>query len=106
MNVRQKDGCCAIKIAGEMTIYQASELNSELQKLVAECHVVELDLQDVTELDTSGVQILLVAKRAASALKHKFTMKMHSSCVVEIFELLNISHEFGDPIVLSGKSVN
>jgi hypothetical protein len=31
------------------------------------------------------------------------SMTMHSEPVVEVFELLNIAHEFGDPIVLSNR---
>jgi len=62
---------------------------------------IDIDLQNITEIDTAGVQVLLAIKREAAATGKYLSMAMHSEPVVEVFELMNIAHEFGDPIVLS-----
>jgi anti-sigma B factor antagonist len=103
MKVKKQGGGCKITIEGEMTIYQAAELHEKFKKQLAACDSIEVDLQLVTEIDTAGLQILLALKREANEAGKAVTMIMHSEPVVEVFELLNIVHEFGDPIVLSSR---
>lgn len=104
MKVKKQGKGCKITIEGEMTIYQAGELYEKFKKQLAACDSIEIDLQFITEMDTAGLQILLALKREANALGKTITMAMHSEPVIEVFELLNIAHEFGDPIVLSNRS--
>jgi anti-sigma B factor antagonist len=103
MTVKAKthNGTCKLTLEGELTIYQAAEVYTKLGKQLAACAALELDLHAVTELDTAGVQILLALKQAATAEDKPLSLSQHSDAVVEVFELLNIGHEFGDPIVLS-----
>jgi len=103
MKVKKQGNSCKITFEGELTIYQVSEVHEKFRKYISTCDSFDIDLQHVTELDTSAVQILLAVKREAVKLGKNVTMTMHSEPVVEVFELLNIAHEFGDPIVLSSR---
>lgn len=94
-------GLCTIRVESEMTIYEAQEMNKTLKKSIDTCKQIELNLEGVSELDTAGVQILLMAKRAAEKCGKPFNITSHSEAVVQTFDLLNIAHEFGDPIVIS-----
>jgi len=91
-------------LEGEITIYEANELCEKLLKQFSACDFIDINLQSVTEIDTAGIQILLSLKREAISLGKTVKISMHSDCVVEAFELMNIAHEFGDPIVLSNKA--
>lgn len=93
-------------IEGDLTIYQANDVYEKFRKQFAVCEEIEIDLQFVSELDTAGVQILLSVKRQALEAGKQITMSMHSEPVIEVFELLNIAHEFGDPIVLSNRATS
>jgi anti-sigma B factor antagonist len=89
-----------LRIEGELTIYRAAELKGTLLAAVAEHETLDIDLSAVTEFDTAGVQLLLLAKRAAAARRHTLRLVGHSTPVIDVFELLDLSNHFGDPIVL------
>ena len=89
-----------LRIEGELTIYRAAELKNTLLAAVAEHDSLDIDLSAVTEFDTAGVQLLLIAKRAAALRQHTLRLVGHSTPVTDVFELLDLSSHFGDPIVL------
>lgn len=53
-----------LRIYGEMTIYQAAALKESIIASTSGKQVVELDLTDVTELDTAGLQLILSLQAA------------------------------------------
>lgn len=86
---------------GELTIFRAAELKTEwLQALEGAGSALELDLAGVTELDTAGLQLLMVLKREAAAQGRTLRLHGHSPAVLEVFELLNVAAFFGDPLVM------
>ena len=101
IQVESNNGQCSIRVESGMTIYEAQEINAKLKQHIDACEAIELNLEGVSEIDTAGVQVLLVAKRAAEKRGKVFNITSHSEAVVQVFEMLNIAHEFGDPIVIS-----
>ena len=90
---------------GEMTIYQVNELKRALFEALALSDEIELDLSAVSELDTSGVQLLMLMKREAVAAGKALKLSGHSAAVLEVFELLGLGGWFGDPQVLPAASL-
>ncbi|HET7795365.1 MAG TPA: STAS domain-containing protein [Rhizobacter sp.] len=90
-----------VRIDGELTIYRAAELKPVLLDAVAREAVVEVDLAEVTEFDTAGLQILMLAKRAAVAAQRELRLVHHSPAVVDVLQLLDLAAYFGDPLVVS-----
>lgn len=88
----------ALRIEGELTIFRAMELKPVL---LAEPLPQEIDLAGVTEIDTAGVQLLMLAKRSALAQQRELRLVGHSPAVIEVFELLNVAAYFGDPLVMA-----
>jgi len=86
--------------AGEMTIYSAAELKPALLEALGQSGEIEIDLSSVSEMDTSGVQLLMLMKREAVAAGKAMTLSGHSPAVLEVFELLGLGGWFGDPQVL------
>lgn len=84
---------------GEMTIYTAAEMKPDLLGPLAECDEIEMDLSAVTEIDSAGLQLLMVMKSEARRLEHEVRFTNHSQPVIELFELLKLSGRFADPIV-------
>jgi anti-anti-sigma regulatory factor len=60
----------------------------------------EIDLSGVTEVDTAGVQLLMLAKRAAVEQQRELRLVGHSPAVMEVFELMNVAAYFGDHLVM------
>lgn len=87
-----------LRIEGELTIFRAAELKPAL---LAEPMPLEIDLSGVTELDSAGVQLLMLAKRAAQSHQRELHLVAHSPAVIEVFELLNLAAYFGNPLVMA-----
>ena len=81
-----------------MTFARAIELrDAVLVALERQTSPVEFDLSDVTELDSAGVQILLLAKRSAEAMNKELRLVGQSSVVLRTLELLRLDAHFGGP---------
>jgi len=94
------ENCLRLQAACEMTIYSAAELKPALLAALEQGDEVDIDLSVVSELDTSGVQLLMLLKREAVAAGKRLTLSGHSPAVLEVFELLGLGSWFGDPQVL------
>lgn len=90
-----------LRIQGELSIYRAAELK---HALLDDPAPTEVDLSGVTEIDTAGVQLLMLAKRTAQARRCELRLVAHSAAVSEAFELLNLSSYFDDPLVMAERS--
>ncbi len=96
----KKDDTGYLAVDDEMTIYTAAEQKQELLEHFSDCNEIELDLSGVTEIDSAGLQLLLVMKSEAERLKHEVRFIKHSQPVIEIFELLKVTNRLSDPIIL------
>ena len=92
----------SLVLQGELTIYHAESLKAQLLALLQKSGELEVDLHDVTELDSAGIQILMAAKKAAQSRGQHLRLVGHSRPVLEVFELFNLSAFFGDPVLLAG----
>jgi len=97
--VREK-GHEVCRVSGDLTIYAATEARHELEQLLAQSLPVEVDLSEVDEIDTSGIQLLLWLKRQVSAKGSQLSLVHHSPPVIEAFDLLHVTGIFGDPILI------
>ncbi len=87
---------------GELTIYRAAELKETLlNALAADTRDLEINLAAVSELDSAGLQLLMLVKKAAQQQKRDVHLVAHSPAVVEVFETLNVAAYFGDPMVIA-----
>jgi anti-sigma B factor antagonist len=97
---QSSDNVARLAIDGEMTIYRAADLKQELVQAVRKNAVLEVDLAGISELDTAGLQVLMVAKQAAAAAGHQLHLVAHSAAVIEIFEMLDVGAFFGDALLM------
>ena len=88
-------------IEGEFTIYRAMELK---EVLFADPAPTEVDLSGVTEFDSSGLQLLMLAKTTALAQGRPFTLVGHSEAVIDAFELLDMAGYFGDALAAPARA--
>ena len=98
---KERKSIAGISIQGEMTIYQAAELKQTLLGALEQVDELEVNLADVRELDTAGVQILLLVKAVAEEKHRTLRLVAHSPEVLEVFETFNLASYFGDQLVIS-----
>lgn len=87
----------------DMTIYHAETLKAELLAGLAGQDVIELDLSRVAEIDTAGIQLLMLAKREAQAQGQTLCIVAHSPAVRELIDFFNIGGYFGDPLLIPAR---
>ena len=92
---------CRASIEGELTIYNALTIKESLMAILEDKPNLEIVLASVTEIDTAGVQILMLAKQEQLQRGHRLTLSHHSHPVLDAFELLNLVGWFNDPVVMT-----
>lgn len=84
--VEKINGC--VHVRGEMTIYGAAHLKEQLFAALAGESDVCLDLSAVSEIDTTGVQLLLLAQQVSVAGGARFALARPSDVMTEALGLL------------------
>lgn len=95
---------CQFCVDGEMTIYTAADMKARLMPLLAQCQKLEIDLSQVGEMDSAGLQLLILAKRACADRNGSLHLVGHSPAVLEVLDMCNMTPFFGDPIVISSQA--
>jgi anti-anti-sigma factor len=100
-NLREsKPMTSAFQIDGGMTIYQASERKTQLMEALHASTELDIDLANVGEMDSSGLQLLILVKREAQSLGKQVRFLGHSKAVVDVLLLANLIPSFGDPVLI------
>jgi anti-anti-sigma factor len=86
-------------IEGEMTIYTVREIKHQLMQ-VPNSQDTAIDLSGVTEIDTAGLQLLVLVKREARKHHSTLRLKAHSPAVIEAIDVCNLAGYFSDPMVV------
>ena len=97
MNIQHKTTAkqTSIKISGDLTIFHAAEAKAPLLQDIDKLdRKVTLDLKDVTELDTAGVQLLLMLKKRVQAQGGTLKIAAHSAPVDQVLAALNLDPAF------------
>ena len=87
-------------LEGDLDIYTAADLKTALVHALSTTHELEIDLAQISAIDTSGIQLLAAAKREALGTGKTMRMVNHSAAVVELIELYDLAGWFGDPLLL------
>ncbi len=90
----KRTGLCRLAIQGDMSIYQAAELMQMLAVYLNEYKDFELDLSAVSEMDTSGIQCLLVIYRRARQSGNTLRLIAMSSIVEHVLSIYRITDKF------------
>lgn len=92
-----------LSIPEDMTIYHALEHKTRLIDALGTADGLELDLSQVCEIDTSGVQLLILVKREAAQRSKSLAIIAHSPAVRETLDFCNLMTFFGDPVVITAR---
>ena len=95
------DDACCLGVEGEMTIYSAAELKGALLEGLSRCQRLEINLSQVSEMDSAGLQLLYLVKREAASLGRQVALVAHSPATLEILDLYNLTSHFGDPVLIT-----
>jgi anti-anti-sigma factor len=92
----ERDGRrCRIAVEGEMVIRRIADLKPQIVGPLAECDQAEIDLRGVEEIDSAGLQLLLLAKREAEARGAELRLVNHSVAVADLLDLCELGAYLG-----------
>lgn len=86
-----------LALSGELCWQDASELKELLLGALSQHDKLELDLLNVTRLDTAGVQLLLMLHAEAQRSDKSLVWLGYSLAVEEVLELLGLADALGQP---------
>lgn len=97
MEITRKDGKSSTRISltGELTIYHAADAKPRLLDDQRPWPAsVQLDLAGISELDTAGVQLLLMLHKSVTAAGSKLKLQQTSVAARQVFETLGLPPPF------------
>lgn len=86
-----------LSLSGELTLASAEDLKQILLDAIERNPTLDVDLLNVTLIDTAGVQLLLMLDREAARLDKKLGWLGCSLAVEETLELLDLFSVIGHP---------
>ncbi|MDR2838100.1 MAG: STAS domain-containing protein [Azonexus sp.] len=92
-----------LTVVNDLTIYHALEQKQVLLDALATTDDLELNLAQVTEMDTAGLQLLVLLKKEAQKAGKRVRIVAHSQAVSAIIDFCNMAAEFGDPLVIPAR---
>ena len=89
-----------LSLTEDLTIYHALEQKNALLAALAGTDDLELDLMHVGEIDTAGLQLLILLKKEAQRAGKTISIVAHSQSVRAVIDFCNLAAELGDPLVI------
>lgn len=89
-----------LALDADLTIYHAETQKRVLTEALAGSTRLELDLSTVADIDTAGLQLLILIKREARVQGKEVVITGHSTAVRELIDFCNLAAAFGDPMVI------
>ena len=95
-----------LTLTEDLTIYHALDQKNTLLDALAASDELELDLLPVSEMDTAGLQLLILLKKEAQRSGKRVSIVAHSQAVRAVIDFCNLATELGDPLVIPAAELN
>ena len=95
MHITQKaEGSCELSIEGELTIYRATEFHELLKEKQEKYQTICLDMENVSEIDTSCFQVMLYHKLRGLESNQRLELVNASEPVQELLKMYGVRGVF------------
>ena len=95
-----------LTLTEDLTIYHALDQKNTLLDALVASDELELDLLPVSEMDTAGLQLLILLKKEAQRSGKRVSIVAHSQAVRAVIDFCNLATELGDPLVIPAAELN
>lgn len=86
-----------IKITGDLTIYQVAEWRERLLPALLGSNEIQLDLSEMGEIDTAGLQILIALNRQVADENGSFSIVSCSESVRQVIDFMKLGAWLSTP---------
>jgi anti-sigma B factor antagonist len=87
-----------VMLSGELTIYNVAEIREALAAAMDRCDEIEVDLSAISEIDSAGLQLMLIVKRNPGKAVRFVN---HPQSVLRLVDLAHLGEALGDPLFIS-----
>lgn len=94
--VTNESGRSLLAFSGELTIYHAQEVKHALLDALSATPALDVSLADVAEMDSSGLQLLWLARREGMAQGKAVRLVAQGDASREVFETMGMTALFGE----------
>jgi len=95
ISVTEKDdGVATLDLEGDLTIYVADKFNQAMNTYLEKYRHIDVDMSQVSELDTSCYQVLLRAKLMSLQSGREMNVTSISDEAKQVFDLYNLATVF------------
>lgn len=95
MRSDKNENWCVISLEdNELTIYKIQDSLEFINREIGDCENIELNLRDISEFDTSGIQLLISLKNYTKRTDKMLNISSLSSSVEELLTLYNLKSYF------------
>jgi anti-anti-sigma factor len=99
-NAPKAGAIARLALASDLTIYHARAHKETLLAALADTARLELDLSAVCDIDSAGLQLLILIKREAGSQGKHVAITGHSTPVRQAIDFCNLAAAFDDPMVI------
>ena len=89
-----------LSLTEDLTIYHALDQKTMLLDALSTTDELELDLSQVGDIDTTGLQLLILLKKEAHRCGKRVSIDAHSQAVRSVIDFCHLATELGDPLVI------
>lgn len=93
-------------LEGPLGIYNAQERKQQLMDALQSAGGLALDLSRVDEIDTAGVQLLILARRESRQQGKPLTLLSPSAAVRDVLSFYYLNDYLGVPVESAGGAAN
>lgn len=97
-DIRIDTGQRTMWLSGELTIFSVADVRRQLVEMLETHDEIAVDLAEVTEADTAGLQLMLLAKRKPGK---RVRFCNHADAVLKLVDLANLGQTLGDPLIIT-----
>ena len=92
--VQKQNKTTEITISGELTIYEARAFYEQHIKSITSQQQMNINLVKLTEIDTAGIQVLIMLMKFATEQGAQIQMIHLSSAIKQYSKMFNLHHYF------------
>ncbi len=94
LQIQQKEAFTHVLIQGDLTIYAATELNGLLGDVIKQHDQLEIDLSQVQEVDSAGLQVLFFIQTEATRQQKSVIYSHLPEEMTSLLQLYNLTEKF------------
>ena len=94
MRIEQNETLCTVHMPNEMTIYNAEALRNNVLSALENPQDLHIDLNEVNEIDSAGVQLLIAMAKQCKTQNKTLTLINSSDATSDILKLFGMKDYF------------